>query len=144
MGQLEDILSDFGIEVVPNQARRRARQTHAARTLERILRSRGEAHLRDVLTCILEADNNALALTAPVLKAVSALMAEHAEWWEADASAWLAVFDRTNLVELHERVKGNRRAAAPPAAIATVLYGELVKVFGPARSPLLFDDEEIE
>ncbi|MCF3932974.1 hypothetical protein L1787_06040 [Acuticoccus sp. M5D2P5] len=135
---LSAILADYGVEILScEMTRAKPRQTFAKRTLEKILGRYGEAHLRDTLNVILENDHpmNGFALTKPVVEAVSSLLLAHPEWFQRDATAWLEVMDRTDLVALHERAKRNRRAAAPRAAIATLLYDELRTAFEESAEP---------
>lgn len=136
---LTTILAEHGVRIVPTHMRRGPGETHAERTLAKLLERHGPDHLRDVLTCLMESENNRMALVAPVLVAVSGLLVAHAAWWERDAGRWLEVLDRLDLAALHERVKANREAAKPAHAIATVLYAELSREFGVPRTPSLFD-----
>ena len=133
MSSFAQILNEFRVQAIPTAAARGPFQTHAGKTLENIYEDHGEAHLRDVLTCLTEAENNAMALVAPVITAVSDVLRAHAGWWERDASAWLEVMDRTDLVQLHWFAKGNLRAVPAPKAVATLLYGHLAAVFDPPR-----------
>ena len=136
------ILSEYGIQTIPTNVVRGPMQTHAGRTLERLAISHGEGHLRDVLTCLVEGENNGMALVAPVITAVSEELRVHREWWERDASAWLTVMDRTDLTRLHRIAKGNQRAVSAADAIATLLYRELAAVFDPPKQPDFFDPRE--
>lgn len=102
-------------------------------TLERLLQLHVEAHLRDVVTVILEGEGNDLALVQPIIAAVSAILLAHTAWWERDASGWLEVFDHVDLVALHDRVKSNRRAARPADAIVALVFAELSTELEPPR-----------
>jgi hypothetical protein len=108
------ILIECGVAVVPTRLSglREPRQTHAGQVLARLHRPFGEAHLRDVLTILLESEGDELALVAPIITAVSALLLAHPQWWERDASAWLAAFDRVDRVALHARAKRHPSPAA--------------------------------
>jgi hypothetical protein len=138
---LSAILADFGVVIVPTtrSRSRRPRETCAGATLAGLLAAHGEAHLRDVLALILHSENNGLALIAPVINAVSAVLLAHPTWWERDAGRVLEVVDRLNLVELHERARANRAAAKPADAIATMLHAALVAELGEAPARTLFD-----
>lgn len=139
MASLELLLAEYGITIIPTTAVREPKQTHARRTLERLLEEHGEDHLRDVLTCLAEGENNGMALVAPVITAVSDVLLAHRDWWERDASLWLSVMDRVDLTRLHRTAKGNLKAVPAAPAVATLLYRELAAVFDPPR-PDLFDE----
>lgn len=130
---LSAILSDLDIRVV-NPAQHRPftpMQTAAGATLERILSDHGEAHLRDVLTVLTESENNRNMLIAPVIKAISKIMAEHPSWYASDASKFLEVMDRADLAGLYERAKANKRVVAAHDTIAALLLDLLRGEFQP-------------
>lgn len=134
----QEIAADYGVKIVdPSVRRPQAFETRAGRTLHRILRKHGEDHLRDVLTTMTESNNNAHALYEPVLWAVSRLLLAHGRWYEADAGLWLQVFDRTNLRELYDITKTNRRCARPTDAIAHHMYLPLYAAFLPREQDRL-------
>lgn len=136
---LFSVLAEYGVRVIPPNAKRGPLQTHAAVTLDRLWQDgRGEAHLRDVLTCITESENNGRALTSHVITATSNVLRAHSEWWERDASAWLGVFDEANLMELERIAKGNKKALSVPAGLTAEIYRRLRKVFS-ATNSTLFD-----
>lgn len=119
------ILAEHEVKVVPTAVQRRERQTFAGRTLQGVYETHGEAHLRDVLTLILESEGNGHALIAPIILAVSDILAAHRPSYEHSPTAWLRLFDTLDLVAIHARVRPNRKAVAPRAAIATVIFAEL-------------------
>lgn len=130
---LANILDDLDIRVV-NPAQHRPftpMQTAAGATLERILSDHGEAHLRDVLTVLTESENTKHMLIAPVIKAISKIMAEHPSWYASDASKFLEVMDRADLAGLYERAKANKRVVAAHDTIAALLLDLLRGEFQP-------------
>lgn len=133
---LQSVLAEYGAAIVETQQVRGLRQTHADATLQKLWDRHGEAHVRDVLTCLLQTDNNANALVKPVISATSALLLAHGEWWQRDASAWLEVFDGTNLAALADFVRANKGAAAPKDAIAHELFSRLQARFEPSAPTL--------
>ncbi|WP_226576502.1 hypothetical protein [Acuticoccus sediminis] len=141
MADLDDILAEYGVTTIPNKVTRRPRQTHAGTTLGNILADHGEAHLRDVLTCLLEGENNAMALVAPVITAVSRALNGHPDWWERDASRWLDVMDRTDLSRFYAEAKANRRIVPKADYVVTLLCRELAAEFAPP-TPELFDERD--
>lgn len=141
---LAAILDEYGVETIPIKATRRPRQTCAGKTLENILGNHGEDHLRAVLSCLMEGENNAMALVAPVITAVSDLLLAHRDWWEADASRWLAVMDTADLNRMFDEAKRNRHAVMPKSCtVAALLFHELAAAFAP-RERELFDKHEGE
>lgn len=136
---LAAICQDFGIAVVqPAQHRPfTPMQTAAGRTLERILQVRGEDHLRDVLTVLTESENNRNMLIAPVLKAVSKIMAEHPTWYASDASKFLEVMDSADLAGMYEQARANKGVVAAHDTIAALLLERLREYFEPEKQERL-------
>jgi hypothetical protein len=128
---LESILSEFDIEIIDGaqNRRRKARQTCASQTLENIRRRRGGDHLRSVLMSIVETKPNELALVAPVMLAVSDVLAAYPSWL---GERWFQVMDSVDLGEMFNRASANRRIALPRHAIATQLF-ELMRQRFPYR-----------
>jgi hypothetical protein len=137
--ELASICEQFGVTVVhPAQHRPfTPMQTAAGQTLERILTdpSIGETsekradHLRDVLTVLTESENNKNMLIAPVIKAVSRIMAGNPSWYASDATKFLEVMDRADLPSLYMKARQNKKVVSAHDAIAALLLDELQKVF---------------
>jgi hypothetical protein len=129
--QLATICADVGITVVhPAQHRPfTPMQTAAGNTLDKILRDHGENHLRDVLAVLTESENNRNMLIAPVIKAVSRIMAENPCWYGDDASTFLEVMDKADLASIYASVKPNKRVVSAHDSIATMLLAKLSKKF---------------
>lgn len=136
---LASICADFGITVVhPAQHRPfTPMQTAAGNTLDKILREDGENHLRDVLTVLTESENNRNMLIAPVIKAVSRIMAENPTWYGRDASAFLEVMDKADLAAMYEAAKPNKKVVSAHNGIATMLLAQLSNVFKPEEQERL-------
>ena len=127
--KLAAVCADVGITIVDTVVRRGPRETCAVRTLERILALYGENHLKDVLLTIIESENNARELTAPIISAVSDVRAARPGWCE-QTSKWLEAFDAISLGEMREKAKAYRPAVGAPASITTMLLERLTPVFG--------------
>lgn len=120
------------VSIVPTHVERGLYQTHAARTLQRLLDKHGEDHLRFVLATILQSENNADALLGPVIDAVSDLARLHPEWADR-ASEWMDAFDEVRLIEVYERAKALRAGGTGPSkseAVFLLLADRLAAVLG--------------
>ncbi|MEO1103878.1 MAG: hypothetical protein AAFW98_09155 [Pseudomonadota bacterium] len=133
--RLKAILDEFHVRIVPTNIKRRPRSTHAGTVLLKHLKAHGEDHMRALLTCVVETQDNESALISPIISATSRLLLAHAHWWESNPTAWLEVFDATDLVDLYQFVKGNQREVSSPEAIAQELYQRLVVHFGDPMAP---------
>jgi hypothetical protein len=137
--ELTSICDQFGVTVVhPAQHRPfTPMQTAAGQTLERILTdpSIGETgekradHLRDVLTVLTESENCKHMLIAPVIKAVSRIMAENPAWYASDASKFLGVMDQADLPSLYMRARANKKVIKAHDTIAALLLEKFRQVF---------------
>jgi hypothetical protein len=123
---LASLVEELGIGVIPVTKQRGPMETCAVNTLARILNEHGPEHLRSVLISIVETTNNKRMLVAPVIWALNDLLLAHPSWF---GSEWLEQMDATDLAEMHERAKANRRAAQPRQAIATMLFEKLRSKF---------------
>jgi hypothetical protein len=127
---LESICKDLGITAIPTKQYRRPNETHAGESLQRIFDRHGEAHLVTTLRTITQSTENERALIAPVINAVSDIIAAHLRWAERGV-AWIEEFDNIDLLDLAAMAKANRKTVAPRAAIATMLHSLLSPVFDP-------------
>ncbi len=91
------ICAEFDIEIVPANVSPKPFQTRAVNTLQQIRETRGEAHLRLVLTTLAETKGAQAPLEAPVIWATSDLVTACSDFIERDASAWLELWDRLPL-----------------------------------------------
>lgn len=126
--KLASICADLGVVEVPTSKRRAPGETCAVKTMERILRRRGAAHLRDVLMTLMETENNKRELTEPVLLAVSDILFAHPSWFCGEA--WFEAIDTIDLAGVYEAAKANRRAVSPRAGVAAMLFSKLSVRFG--------------
>ncbi|WOS62172.1 DUF3102 domain-containing protein [Sinorhizobium fredii] len=94
---VRSILAEFEIEIVPANVAAKPYQTRAVNTLKQILQTRGEEHLRLVLTTLAETKGAQAPLEAYVIWAASDLVTACSEFIERDASAWLEMWDRLPL-----------------------------------------------
>lgn len=123
---LAKICAELEIVVIPTTKHRGTMETCAVNTMARILGDHGEQHLRSVLMSIVETENNKRMLVAPVIWALSDILAAHPSWFGGD---FLQAMDQIDLAEMHERAKANRQAAQPRQAIATMLFEKLSHTF---------------
>lgn len=120
---LADICDEFGVEIVAaNESARKPGQTCAGKILLKVLLDEGEAHLRDVLTTIIETQNNKKMLVRPVILAVSDVLRTYPSWY---GGKWLDAFDKIELVEFYETAKRDREGVAIRAAITARLIDRL-------------------
>ena len=115
---------------------------YAIGTITKLWERHGEDHVRDVLACILEFENNRMALVKPIIGATSDLLLAHRHWWERDASLWLQVFDRVNLLVIHQTALPNKRACSPKDAIGHEMYRRLAVAFEPEFANLFGPEAE--
>lgn len=90
---VRSICAEFEIEIVPANVYAKPFQTRAVNTLIQIMQTRGEEHLRLVLTTLAETKGAQAPLEAYVIWAASDLVTACAEFIERDASAWLEMWD---------------------------------------------------
>jgi hypothetical protein len=129
--ELISICEQYGVTVVhPAQHRPFVpMHTAAGATLDKILICEGEEHLRDLLTVLTESENNKNMLIAPVIKAVSRIMAENRTWYASDASKFLGVMDKADLPSLYMRARANKKVIKAHDTIAALLLDKLRQVF---------------
>ncbi|MCE3257315.1 MAG: hypothetical protein K0Q64_1398 [Nitrobacter vulgaris] len=121
--ELASICEQYGVTVVhPAQHRPFVpMHTAAGATLDKILIHEGEDHLRDVLTVLTESENNKNMLIAPVIKAVSRIMAKNPKWYRSDASKFLEVMDKADLPSIYMRARANKTVLKAHETIAALL-----------------------
>lgn len=133
--RLADLCAEFGVEIVAaNESARRPGQTCAGRILQKVLLDEGEGHLRDVLTTIIETQNNKTMLVRPVILAVSDVLRTYPSWY---GGKWLEVFDDIELAEFYETAKRDREGVAVRAAITSRLIDRLRPHFEAVPQPRL-------
>ena len=129
--ELARICDQFGVTVVhPAQHRPFVpMHTAAGSTLDKILLHEGKDHLRDLLTVLTESENNKNMLIAPVIKAVSRIMAKNPSWYRNDASRFLEVMDKADLPSIYMRARANKTVLKAQETISALLLDEFRKVF---------------
>jgi hypothetical protein len=88
----------------------------------------------NTLRTITESTANDRALIAPVINALSDILAAPPRWAERGV-AGIEAFDNIDLLHLAAAAKENRKAVAPRAAITAMLHSLLSPVFDPLRKP---------
>jgi hypothetical protein len=126
---LESICHDLGIEVVPTTVRPGNNQTCAGATIAAIFNEHGAGHLTLVLRTITESSGNERALKAPIIWAVSDLIAAQPAWADLGLR-WIEAFDQVDLLALMRQAQPNRQAVQLRAAICTLLFERLSAALG--------------
>lgn len=127
-----DLCAQLGIRVVPCAATNAPSTTKAVNVISRIIEDHGVGHATLTLRTIVESAGNDRALQAPVIWAVSDVILAHPGWADRGL-AWIEAFDEISLSALAKSVKGNRGAAAPRAALSTLIYVALKPIFDPPK-----------
>jgi len=132
---------EFGIEIIDRNRYPEPGQTRAVETMARIFRRYGEAHLRMVLTTIMQAGNNKLLLDETGLWAVSDMVRACRGLIEREAGAWLDLWDMIPGGELQFICSDLRGIVPQRFALDGMLYERVVRRFGPNADQLdLLDD----
>ncbi|MCK1568706.1 hypothetical protein IVB08_33105 [Bradyrhizobium sp. 173] len=125
----DSICHDMGIEIVPTTVRPGDNQTCAGATIAAIFDQHGAGHLTLVLRTITESTGNERALKAPIIWAVSDLIAAQPAWADLGLR-WIEAFDAIDLIGLMRQAQPNRHAVQLRAAICTLLFERLSVVLG--------------
>jgi len=125
----DSICQDMGIEIVPTTVRPGNNQTCAGATIAAIIDEHGPGHLTLVLRTITESAGNERALKAPIIWAVSDLIAAQPAWADLGLR-WIKVFDNVDLLALMRQAQPNRQAVQLRAADLTLLFERLSVVLG--------------
>lgn len=122
------LCAEYGIKIVDGRDYPGIRETRAVVTLTRILASKGEAHLRMVLSTVAETENNFAYIDKTLLWAISDLVEAYRDIVEHRTSEWLEAFDAAPVAELQVVAK-----ALPHQRFALVgmLAERVVRKFGP-------------
>lgn len=129
------ICAEYDVRVIANKSGTPGiGETRAKSTLQRILNNHGEDHLRMVLSTLAETGSNRAAITDTTLWAVSDLVRACQPLIEEQAGDWLAAFDSIPVGQLelmaHDYRRGHDGDAVGRAALATMIYERLVRIFG--------------
>lgn len=132
----DSICQDMGIEIVPTTVRPGNNRTCAGATIAAIFDAHGPGHLTLVLRTITESTGNERALKAPIIWAVSDLIAAQPGWADLGLR-WIEAFDDVDLLALMRQAQPNRQAVQLRAAICTLLFERLSAALGsPAKAKL--------
>ena len=135
--RVQALCDEFGIEIIPAHRYPVLGQTRATRTMERIMRRRGEDHLRWVLQTLAETSNNKALVDETGLWAASDLVLAYWEELQADPETWFQAWDEAPVGqrqwEIQRRLSGivNQRAA-----LAGAINKHLYARFNPPELPL--------
>lgn len=136
--RVSSLCSEYQIRIVDGRAYPGIRETRAVTTMDRILNSKGEDHLRMVLSTVAETENNQGYIDKHLLWAVSDLVGACHSVVEARPIEWLECFDAAPVAELQYIAK---RLPHQRFALVGMLYERVVRKFGPnAAQGDLFDD----
>lgn len=98
--RVPSLCEEYGIKIVDGRDYPGIRETRAVVTLSRILASKGEAHLRMVLSTAAETNNNAGYLDKHLWWAISDLVEAYRDIVEQRTTEWLEAFDAAPVAEL--------------------------------------------
>ncbi|MEO3387338.1 hypothetical protein [Mesorhizobium sp. CAU 1741] len=133
------LCDEFGIRIIPGHRYPEIGETRAAETMARILRRHGEAHLRQVLTTLVETHNNKVLLDEVGLWMASDMVrVRGADKIDSD---WLDLWDRMPVGELQFIAQGLSGIISQRYALGGMVFERIYKRFGPdADQPDLLDD----
>jgi hypothetical protein len=123
----EQLCAEFDIQIIPVRERRVGRQTHAGRTIERLIADYGGAHARLVLMSIVDTGNNETEVRAETIGAVSDILWARPDW-EKRGSDWLAALDQIDLKALLAKAK-TFPAYGSRTVLGVLLHSELERQF---------------
>lgn len=138
-----NLLSEFGIEVVPKNVVPKHGQTRAVASVERIRRRYGADHARFVLMALVETANNDIALDETGLWATSdvilAFRKNHPDMMENDVDRFLSFFDGVPVGQLQFWCMGLDGITNKRAALTGLIWERACRVFGDPQGDLLDD-----
>lgn len=128
--RVKALCEEFGVRIVPANVYPEPRETRAVKTLSRILRRHGEAHLRMVMMTMTETANNCALMDESGLWSCSDLVRAYADAIEADPEAWFAVWDETPVGPLQYSVQHRLSGfVSQRAALAGMIHERLYARF---------------
>lgn len=133
---LAKICNSLEIRVIPTTKRRSPGETCAEQTMERILAEHGAGHLVFVLRTIVETDNNKMELVAPVIYAISDIVADYREWAD-QVTPWFESFDKMGIPALRSALK-RRKRGRQRQRLYDAFLDRLEPVFRPIKQERLF------
>ncbi len=136
--RVQALCDEFGVEIIPPHRYPELGQTRAVKTMLRILRKRGEDHMRWVMRTLVETSNNKALLDESGLWAASDLVLAYRDAIEENPSAWFEVWDSVPVGlrqwQIQRRLSGvvNQRAA-----LAGAINQHLYERFDAAQPDML-------
>jgi hypothetical protein len=143
--RVQALCDEFGVEVIPAHRYPDVGQTRAVKTIQRIMRRHGEAHMRLVMTTLAETANNRALLTEVSLWTVSDLIRACPEIVETRSSDWLELWDECPVGELQFWTQDLAGIVPQRHALSGMIYERIVRRFGPRyMQPDLLDDRRLK
>ncbi len=132
------VCAEYSLKIVDGRSYPGIRETRAVFTMDKILRAKGEAHFRMVLSTVAETENNQGYIDKHLLWAVSDLVEAYSGIVEHQTSEWLECFDAAPVAELQVVAKSLPHQRF---ALVGMIAERIVRRFGPnAGQGDLFDD----
>lgn len=135
----DEILAEFGVEVVARNVAPRPGQTRAVATVRRIMAKHGEGHMRLVLSTLAETANNRAALDEVGLWAASDLVRGCRAIVETRMTDWLELWDAAPVGDLLALCRGLSGIASQRYMLVGMIYERIYRRFGDGQTEL-FDD----
>lgn len=141
--EAEQILAEFGVEVVAKNVVPKHGQTRAVASVDRIRRRHGAAHARFVILTLVETANNNTALDETGLWATSdiilAFKKNYPDLMEHDLDRFLSFFDRVPVGRLQMWCYGLDGITNKRAALVGLIWERACRVFRKGQMELLDD-----
>ena len=135
------LLSEYGVEIVEPTRYPEPGQTRAVKTVERIVRKRGEAETRLMLSTLAETANKGLCLDEVGFWVASDMVRACRKVVETQTDEWLTLWDAIPLAELQAKVSDLRGIVPLRYALDGMIYERIVRRFGRNAAQLdLLDD----
>lgn len=119
---IKALCGEFEIEIIPKSHYPLPGQTRAVASIGRLIRKRGDAHARLVLTILTECKGNHALIDEMALNAVSNLVLACSDMIEEDASGFLDLFDNIPFGPLMIMASELRGIVHQGHALAGMLY----------------------
>ncbi|MCE6073658.1 hypothetical protein GOZ89_09650 [Agrobacterium vitis] len=144
--EVEAILSEFEVEIVPKNVMPKPGQTRAVASVDRIRRRHGEAHARFVIMTLVETADNRAALDETALWATSdiilAFKKNHPALMENDLDRFFSFFDQVPVGRLQLWCFGLDGITSKRAALVGLIWERACRLFGNSQ-PDLQDDRRM-
>jgi hypothetical protein len=128
-----DLCSVLDIEMLPtNVARNRDRQTHAGRSIEKLIENYGAGHATVVLRTIIESIGNETELRAEIIWSISDIILARPDWVNRGL-AFIEAFDDINLKALRAKAKALKIPCPSRFRLGVLLHERLARTFDAAQ-----------